>query len=118
MMMREREELEAAMAELGNGYLEEWFPNAGPIVAAARKQLALMAEKCDEPGCKDGVWFIQGSIRNGEPCIACHGSGKLYPPEMVGLLRKVVDAWAPDLNAYAKSQFVMELLDALGESER
>ena len=74
------------------------------ILAAARRQLALEPDECDEPGCNNGVWNVQGSIRNGEPCIACHGRGWLYKPETV---EAVMDA------ALIPEPLAVAVLDAL-----
>ena len=99
--MMTREELEAAM--------ERFYPTPSLLTSplsliadAARKQLALMPEKC-------GTCGGEGSPIVGYPCKDCHGSGKVYPPETVALIIRLLSFNTPDVAA-------IKILDALGEA--
>lgn len=112
--MMTREELEAALEWVTRNWLHG--PEFSFVIAAARKQVALMpvdCPDCDGHGC---FGFSELQPGGGETCKPCHGLGKVYPPETVEKIAEAIDSISDEVWGYRGRQAVA-VLDALGESE-
>ena len=116
--------LAAELADFEEDHVSEEYPY---VVAAARKQLALMPETCGTCEGRGLQHSNPGSLCN-HPCPTCHGSGRVYPQEVVGRIAKAVGEMFlyPDPNnegnwmgpgIQASRQVAVAVLDALGETE-
>lgn len=94
--MIDREALEAALTGPGFAYPTAWVP----IFDAARERLAQLPEQCFTCSgrgviCDAFPDYSRHHHDEGCRCLSCHGSGKVYPPELVGRLARIIE---PDWN--------------------
>lgn len=119
--MSTRETLEAALTAT---WSERVLDHEQVILAAARERLAQMPEKCGT--CYGRALSFDGptTAHTGEkvfyPCPSCHGSGRVYPAELVERIAGVIlQSDAKDLRTHPSVEWYRTLavavLDAINQ---